>query len=305
MDLVFEHDATADDHALQRRRLMDVGYRMLGSVSEAEDVVQETYARWFGLPDAQRAAVERPTAWLVRVASRICLDVLGSARARREKYVGEWLPEPVPEQARWSSQSGGGRPVDPADQVTVDESVGMAMLVVLETMTPAERVAFVLHDVFGFPFTEVAAVLDRTSAACRQLATSARRRVQGAQAQEGARPGDAEVVSGFRTAWETGDFAALLAVLDPEATVVADGGGKVAAALDPVHGADAVARFFLGVRERAPALVIIPAVVNGGPGLVVRADGEVVTVLATQLVDGRLRHLWAVRNPDKLGAWRQ
>ncbi|KAA1422762.1 RNA polymerase sigma factor SigJ [Mumia zhuanghuii] len=302
MHLVLERDETAAGEARQRRSLMDVGYRMLGSVAEAEDVVQESYARWFALSDAQRDAIERPTAWLIRVASRICLDILGSARARREQYVGEWIPEPLPEGARWSSQGGTGA-VDPAERVTIDESVGMAMLVVLDTMTPAERVAFVLHDVFAFSFAEVGEMLDRSPAACRQLASSARRRVREADVEDAVQPGAGGVVAAFREAWETGEMSSLLAVLDPDSTVVVDGGGKVAAALHPVSGAEDVAAFFLGVRDRAPGLVFETRPVNGQPGLVVRDARAVVTVLAFQVTRGRITRVWAVRNPDKLGAW--
>ncbi|WP_370618085.1 RNA polymerase sigma factor SigJ [Mumia sp. Pv 4-285] len=304
MELVLDRDETTAGESRQRRSLMDVSYRMLGSAVEAEDVVQETYARWFALSDAQREEIERPTAWLVRVASRICLDVLGSARVRREQYVGEWLPEPLPEDGRWSSQAAAASSSDPADRVTLDESVGMAMLVVLDTMTPAERVAFVLHDVFAFTFAEVGEVLERSPAACRQLATSARRRVRTAQVGGVRQRNDADVVSAFRAAWETGNLAALLAVLDPAATVVADGGGKVAAALHPVVGDADAAAFFLGVRDRARGLEIEGRVVNGEPGLVVRLDGEIVSVLALHVVRGRVSDVWIVRNPDKLRPWR-
>lgn len=287
-----------------RRVLLDVTYRLLGSFSEAEDAVQETYARWYALGPDERRAIERPTGWLVRVASRVCLDILRSARVRREKYVGEWLPEPVPGPARWSSSADGA--ADPAERVTTDETVGMALLVVLETMTPAERVAFVLKDVFGFPFDEIATVLGRSQTACRQLASSARRRVRDAEVDGAATSGgtEAQAVSAFRRAWETGDLAALLQVLDPDATVVADGGGKVSAVLEPVVGADAVARFFGDVLVRAPHLTFTEEDVNGRPGLLVWVDGELVTVMAFEVRDTRVVHAWAIRNPDKLVLWR-
>lgn len=145
----------------ERRRLLNIGYRMLGSLQDAEDVVQETYARWYGLSEEEQRAIGAPLAWLTRVASRICLDHLTSARVRREHYTGEWLPEPVRHSATWTSAGDEGG-ADPADRITLDESVSMGMLVVLDSFTPAERVAFVLHDIFGMPFTEIADTVGRT-----------------------------------------------------------------------------------------------------------------------------------------------
>ncbi|SCE21483.1 RNA polymerase sigma-70 factor, ECF subfamily, partial [Streptomyces sp. Termitarium-T10T-6] len=160
---------------------MNVAYRLLGSVAESEDAVQEAYTRWYALPPGRQDEIASPGAWLTTVTGRICLDVLGSARARRERYVGAWLPDPLPDHSEWR-HGPGAELADPADQMVLDESVTMAFLVVLESMTPAERVAFVLHDVFRYPFAEIAAVLGRTSAACKQLAASARRRVRAARA---------------------------------------------------------------------------------------------------------------------------
>ncbi len=165
-----EHEVHAEVIA-ERRHLMALAFRMLGTVAEAEDAVQETYGRWYRMSREQRDAVEVPGAWLTRTASRVCLDVLGSRR-RRERYVGPWLPEPVPRHAFTDPGAD-----DPADRVTLDDSISTALLVVLERMTPAERVAFVLHDVFAMPFREIAEVVGRTPAACRQLAGSARQRV--------------------------------------------------------------------------------------------------------------------------------
>ena len=158
----------------ERRQLINLAYRLLGSLAEAEDVAQETYTRWYALPEQQREAIASPGAWMTTVASRICLDLLGSARARREHYVGDWIPEPVP--GGWLDGTGSA-PADPADRVTLDESISMAFLVVLDSMTPAERVSFVLHDIFRYTFAEIADVVGRTPAACRQLASSARRRI--------------------------------------------------------------------------------------------------------------------------------
>src|SRR5829696_4646546 len=146
----------------ERRQLINLAYRLLGSLADAEDVVQETYARWYAMSPQQQEAIESPGAWLTKVASRICLDLLGSARARRERYVGEWIPEPLPDGTEWSTGRSGSTSVDPGDRVTLDESINMAFLVVLESMTPAERVAFILHDVFGYAFAEVAEIVGRT-----------------------------------------------------------------------------------------------------------------------------------------------
>ncbi|EHN77948.1 ECF subfamily RNA polymerase sigma-24 subunit, partial [Streptomyces coelicoflavus ZG0656] len=154
---------STDETVGERRRLINVAYRLLGSLAEAEDAVQEAYARWYALPRSRQDEIVSPGAWLTTVTGRVCLDVLGSARARRERYVGAWLPDPLPDRAEWGHVPG----TDPADQLVLDESVSMAFLVVLESMTPAERVAFVLHDVFRYPFAEIAGILRRTPAACK------------------------------------------------------------------------------------------------------------------------------------------
>src|SRR5215472_11860394 len=198
----------------ERRQLINLAYRLLGSLAEAEDAVQETYARWYALSRQQREAIESPGAWLTTVASRICLDLLRSARVRRERYVGEWLPEPLPGPADWVTGQPGGITADPADRVTLDESVSMAFLIVLESMTPAERVALILHDVFGYSFAEVAEIVGRTPAACRQLASSARRRIRESQAPPTPTAQRAEVINGFKQAWEAKDIAALVGLLD-------------------------------------------------------------------------------------------
>jgi RNA polymerase sigma factor (sigma-70 family) len=288
----------------ERRQLINLAYRLLGSLAEAEDAVQETYARWYAMSGAQQEAIESPGAWLTRVASRICLDLLGSARARRERYVGEWVPEPLPDQAEWISGRPGGAASDPADRVTLDESVNMAFLVVLESMTPAERVALILHDVFGYSFAEVAEVTGRTPAACRQLASSARRRVRASRAPTAPVARQASLVRGFRLAWEAQDIEALIGLLDPGVTVTADGGGLVPAALHPIEGGDQVARYLVDLAARTPASVtILERTVNGQPGLVAQQDGVTVTVFAFDVDGDRIKHIWAVRNPDKLRPW--
>ena len=298
-----EPDPGLDAVMSERRQLINLAYRLLGSLAEAEDAVQETYARWYALSEPQRDAIRSPGAWLTTVASRICLDLLGSARARRERYVGAWLPEPLPDPAEWASGRPGSAPADPADRVTLDESVSMAFLVVLEAMTPAERVALILHDVFGYPFADVAQITGRTPAACRQLASSARRRVRAAQPPAAPAARQAGLVRAFKQAWEARDIGALLALLDPAATVTADGGGLARAALRPVEGGEQVARYLADLADRAAGLTLLERTVNGQPGLVAQQDGVTVTVLAFDITAGRITHIWAVRNPDKLRPW--
>ncbi|MEU2242134.1 RNA polymerase sigma factor SigJ [Streptomyces sp. NPDC018338] len=281
----------------ERRHLTNLAYRLLGSLAEAEDAVQETYTRWYAMSPREQAAIAAPGAWLTTVAGRICLDVLGSARARRESYVGAWIPEPLPDRAEWA----GGD--DPADRIALDESVSMAFLVVLESMTPAERVAFVLHDVFRYPFAEIAEIIGRTPAACRQLATSARRRVSAARAPAAPSAGQAGLVRHFKEAWEARDIEALVGLLDPDAAMVADGGGLVGTVLHPVVGAEEIAAYLIHIADKAPGLRLLERSVNGRPGLVAQFTGVTVTVAAFEFDGDRVARIWAVRNPEKLRAW--
>ncbi|GIF67434.1 RNA polymerase sigma factor [Asanoa ishikariensis] len=283
----------------ERRQLINVAYRLLGSLADAEDAVQETYTRWYALSRAQQEAVESPGAWLTTVASRICLDQLRSARVRRERYVGEWLPEPLPQDGRANASS-----ADPADRITLDESVSMAFLVVLDSMTPAERVAFVLHDVFRYPFGEVAEIVGRTPAACRQLASSARKRVAGSRA-DAATPDTrrAGLVRDFKQAWQAQDIAALVGLLDPDATATGDGGGLVNASPQPIVGGEEVARFFAGLGARVAEFTLVESLVNGEPGLMAMHDGVTVMVMAFDVADDRITRVWAVLNPEKLRPW--
>nr|WSX48092.1 RNA polymerase sigma factor SigJ [Streptomyces sp. NBC_00974] len=296
----------------EQRRLLNLAYRLLGSLAEAEDAVQETYARWYAMSRQRQEAVESPGAWLTTVAGRICLDTLGSARVRRERYVGPWIPEPLPDRTEWFSGPAGGGPADPADQITLDESVNMAFLVVLESMTPAERVAFILHDVFRYPFAEIAEIAGRTPAACRQLASSARRRVRAEQAPAGPATGlavqagqttQAGLVRHFKEAWEAKDIGALVGLLDPDATMTADGGGLVGTVLRPVEGSARIAQYLIHIADAAPGLTLLERSVNGRPGLVAQNAGVTVTVAAFSLTGGRITHIWAVRNPEKLRPW--
>ncbi|MEY9872033.1 RNA polymerase sigma factor (sigma-70 family) [Streptacidiphilus sp. MAP12-33] len=317
-----------DAIAGERRHLLNLGYRLLGSLAEAEDAVQETYARWYAMSRQEQDAIAVPAAWLTRVAGRICLDQLASARVRRERYVGDWLPEPVPGPAEWlTGRPGSGvasaEAADPADRVTLDESVGMAFLVALEAMTPAQRVALILHDVFAYPFTEVAEVTGRTPAACRELASVARRRARAA-CPPGATPGSgggsgagavaggastaeqAALVRDFQRVWHAQDLDGLIALLDPDAVFTADGGGVVQAAPHPIHGAARIAGFVVEVARHVTATAVVTLherLVNGRPGLLVRIGDETSAVYAFDVAAGRITRIWAVRNPEKLRRW--
>jgi RNA polymerase sigma-70 factor (ECF subfamily) len=288
-------DPELDAVMSERRQLMHLAYRLLGSVSDAEDAVQDTYTRWYAMSPEEQQRIQSPGGWLMTVASRICLDMLGSARARRERYVGEWIPEPVP--TEWVS----GTVADPADRITLDESISMAFLVVLDAMTPAERVAFILHDVFRYSFAEVAEIVGRTPAACRQLASSARRRVRESQGAPSAQA--AEVVEEFKRAWEAKDIGALIGILDPDATAIADSGGLAPAHLRPLEGGERIARTYVGFADTVSNMTLLPRLVNGQPGLVAQVDGVTVTVFAFDIADGRIKRIWAVRNPEKLRNW--
>ncbi|WP_280435386.1 RNA polymerase sigma factor SigJ [Nocardia carnea] len=293
-------DPSIDVLMSERAQLIGLAYRLLGSLAEAEDVVQEAFARWYAMSEQQREAIRSPGAWLQTVTSRICFDLLGSARARREHYVGEWLPEPVPESAEWIT----GRSDNPAERVTLDESVSMAFLIVLDTMTPAERVAFTLHDVFGYSFADIAEIVGRTPAACRQLASSARRRIRTSRAPVTPAGRPADIVSDFKRAWEAKDIPALIDLLDPDATAIADSGGLVNAAAGPIEGAESIARYCVAFASLTPGnFEIMERTVNGQPGLVILQEGVTATVFAFGLAGDRITRIWGIRNPDKLSRW--
>jgi RNA polymerase sigma-70 factor (ECF subfamily) len=217
--------------------------------------------------------------------------------------VGEWIPEPLPDRTEWINGRSGGTAIDPADRVTLDESINMAFLVVLDSMTPAERVAFILHDVFRYSFAEVAEIVGRTPAACRQLASSARRRIRASQAPATPTAQQAGIVRAFKEAWEAKDIEALIGILDPAATAVADGGGLVSAVLRPIEGGEQIAQAVVDIARIAPDLTILERTVNGQPGLVAQQDGVTVTVIAFDIAGDRIKHIWAVRNPEKLRPW--
>ncbi|MFD8500154.1 RNA polymerase sigma factor SigJ [Amycolatopsis sp. NPDC059657] len=281
----------------ERRHLINIAYRLLGSLAEAEDAVQEAYARWYALSPPRQDAIASPGAWLTTVTSRVCLDLLGSARARRERYVGEWIPEPLPDPSE-------GPTGDPADRVTLDESVSMAFLVALESMTPAQRVALILHDVFHYSFAEIAEITGRTPAACRELASAARRRVRASQPPAALAVPQADLVRDFKQAWEAKDISTLVGLLDPTATFTADGGGLVTTALHPIDGGEQIAEFLIAVATKVPGdFTILERTVNGQPGLLIQNDGVPSSVYAFDVADDRITRIWAIRNPEKLRTW--
>ncbi|MEH1015221.1 RNA polymerase sigma factor SigJ [Micromonospora sp. CPCC 206060] len=297
----------------ERGHLTAVAYRMLGSRSEAEDAVQETWLRYanaFADP-AYRAEIRELRAWLTTTTARICLDVLRSARVRRETYPGQWLPEPVVSRLLAGAGTPDGFAPDPAERVAQTDEVGLALLVVLEQLTPEQRVAFVLHDVFATPFAEIASVLGTTPAAARQLASRARRTVSdpGAPRHTADPAEQRRVIEAFRRAAENGDLAGLLAVLAPGVVLVGDSGGHFPSARRPVLGADRVARFWIGVTRPSPRTGrderwYRPVLVNGSVGLLaetVHRDGRLWrSVVAFTIDGGRITHVYQQSNPDKL-----
>ncbi|WP_308290240.1 RNA polymerase sigma factor SigJ [Mumia sp. zg.B53] len=279
-----------------RAHLERVAYAVTGSRAAAEDCVQES---WLRLQRADHGAIRDLRAWLTTTVGHLALDQLGSAQARRERYVGTWLPEPVVEPL--PPLAAASRAIDPADRVTLDESVSMALLVVLEQLTPAQRVAYLFHDVFGMSFDEVARVVGRTPAAVRQLAARARKDVrEGAPRANPSVREQREVVEAFIAACAGGDLAALVSVLDPDVVMRSDGGGNVPAPRAAQHGAVQVARIMLGFLRRPPREVR-PALVNGGYGIVMCDSTGTWSVTSFTVVDGLVAAIDIVRNPDKLG----
>ena len=281
--------ALAEAFEVNRPRLLRIAYTMTGSLAEAEDCVQEAWLRLRGIADPD--GVRDLAAWLTTTVSRLALDALGSARVRREQYVGTWLPEPLVQDTSH----------DPADRITLDESVSMALLVVLEQLSPAERTAFVLHDVFAVPFPEVAEIVGRTPAAVRQLASRARRRVEAGQPVAPATDDEQRaLVEAFAAACDQGDLPGLIAVLDPDVVLRGDGGGKVRALQEEVRQAERIAPMMLAQANAFGELQMVPTDVNGAPGLIIREGTGGVSVLAFSFDAGRITSIDVIRNPDKL-----
>jgi RNA polymerase sigma-70 factor, ECF subfamily len=268
-----------------RPRLTRIAYRMLGSVVEAEDVVQDAWLRWH---DSDRESVTDAKAYLAKTVTRLCLDHLKSARVKRETYIGPWIPEPMIE----------------ADETIEADDITLTLMMALERLSPLERAAFLLHDVFGQNFDDVAQAIDRDAAACRQLASRAREHVRAARPrfpvsqQQGA-----EMAKAFFEASRSGEVAPLQALLAKDVTLYSDGGGKRVAALRPIHGDDDVARFFAGIARRPAAQLpsqYQETTVDGLPGLIVVQNGEVMHTMAFEIDDGKITAIYIVRNPDKL-----
>jgi len=285
-----------------RRRLLGLAYRMLGSIADAEDAVQETYLRWHS---ADRDKVSDPRAFLMTTTARICLDLLTSARARREEYAGPWLPEPVVDTAALA----------PDSRTELAEDLSIALLLILDRLSPLERAAFLLHDVFDLSFSEAATALERSEASCRQLAARARAHVRVARPR-GATPPPArsggidakhaQLMSAFVAATESGDLNVLTQLLASDVRVVTDGGGKVRAALNVIEGADRVARFMVGATRKRPVawwredFTMRFAAINGLPGIIVDSPEGPVQTAAFEIEGGVIRALYVVRNLDKL-----
>jgi RNA polymerase sigma-70 factor (ECF subfamily) len=285
-----------------RRRLLGLAYRMLGSMADAEDAVQETYVRWH---EAVRDDVSNPRAFLMTTTTRICLDMLKSARARREEYVGPWLPEPVLDTAALA----------PDSRTELAEDLSIALLLTLDRLSPLERAAFLLHDVFDFSFREVSSALKRSEAACRQLAVRARAHVRAVRPRGAtlppARSGEidakhAQLLSAFMAATQAGDLDALTQLLANDVRIVTDGGGKVRAALEVIEGADRAARLIVAATRPHPGqwwredFTVRFAIINGLPGVVVDAPEGPVQTAAIEIEGDVIRAVYVVRNPDKL-----
>jgi RNA polymerase sigma-70 factor, ECF subfamily len=272
-----------------RPALARLAYRMLGSLVDADDVLQEAYLRW---ARDTRDAVQSPRAYLLSIVTRLCIDQRQSIEARKMTYVGPWLPEPVVE----SSESGVGIQLETA------ESVSMALLLVLESLSPVERAAYLLRRIFDYDYDVIAQILDKSELNCRQIVSRAEQRIHDQRPRFDSDPAQAErLTDAFLQACSTGDLNGLVQILASDAVLYSDGGGKVAAALAPVRGADKVARFFLGILKKAPPSMEIRRVrVNGQPGLITTIEGQLIHVLTLDVTDGRIANCFVVRNPDKL-----
>jgi RNA polymerase sigma-70 factor (TIGR02957 family) len=280
-------DSATEAFVAYRNLLFTVAYEMLGSAADAEDVLQETWLRWAGV---DLGAVRDQRAYLVRITTRQALDRLRTLRRRKESYVGPWLPEPLLTAP------------DVAEDVELAESVSMAMLLVLETLTPTERAVFVLREVFDLDYDEIAEAVGKTPAAVRQIAHRARAHVAARRPRGGVSPAESRgALQAFQRAIETGDLQNLLDMLAPDVVLLSDGGGVVQAVVRPIVGADRVGRLLAGGLPRVGSVASVePVQINGCPGLIIRLNGEIDDVVAVRIDDGLITGLYAVRNPEKL-----
>lgn len=281
--------ARLDSFDEYRPFLFAIAYRMLGSVMDAEDMVQEAFLRWQNAPEGE---VQSPKAYLVTVVTRLCLDHLKSARVRREEYIGPWLPEPLVTEGRQ----------EVAEAAMLSESLSMAFLVMLESLTPTERAVFLLREVFDYEYREIADILDKTEEAVRQMAHRARQHIQSRRPRfHASREQTQRALLRFSETLATGDMTGLLALLAPDVTVWSDGGGKVAAARNPVQGQDHAARFLLGLVRKAPhGFTPRLAEINGQPGIIGYVAGQPFLVLLLDVADDQVMGVRFVLNPDKL-----
>ncbi|QIP87901.1 RNA polymerase sigma-70 factor [Streptomyces sp. Tu 2975] len=280
-------DPATDTFVAHRNLLFTVAYEMLGSAADAEDVLQETWLRWVKV-DLEQVRDQR--AYLVRITTRQALNRLRTMKRRKEAYVGPWLPEPLLTAP------------DVAEDVELAESVSMAMMLVLETLSPTERAVFVLREAFDVGYDEIAAAVGKSPAAVRQIAHRARRHVDARRPRQAVTPGQTRAaLESFRRALETGDPQELLGVLAPDIVLMSDGGGIKQAALRPIIGADKVTRFMMGgLGKNERPITVSPTVVNGSPALLVHLDGEIDGIMAISVEDDRVTGLYYVRNPEKL-----
>ncbi|MEV0013597.1 RNA polymerase sigma-70 factor [Streptomyces tendae] len=287
-------DTATDVFEEHRPVLLGVAYRMLGRLADAEDVVQEAWLRWSG---ADRSAVREPRGYLVRVTTRLAVDRLRQVKSRGETYVGPWLPEPC------VTDFGDAVP-DTAERVVLADSVSLAVLVVLESLSPLERAVFVLREAFGYPYAEIAAMLERGEAAVRQLAGRARKHVDERRPRYDVDPAQRrDLTERFLAAAAEGDLAGLLATLAPDVRLVGDSGGRSKAPLRVLEGSDKVGRFLFAVAQQGiPDATFHFLELNGGPALLVRSGGKPDSVLQVDVADGRIQAVYIIRNPDKLAS---
>ncbi|MFJ7294649.1 RNA polymerase sigma-70 factor [Streptomyces collinus] len=285
-------ETATDLFEAHRPVLLGVAYRMLGRVADAEDVVQEAWLRWSG---SDRADVREPRGYLVRITTRLAIDRLRQIKSRGETYVGPWLPEP------YVTDFGDTVP-DTAERAVLADSVSLAVLVVLESLSPLERAVFVLREAFGFPYADIAAMLDRGEPAVRQLAGRARKHVEERRPRYDVDPAERrDLTERFLAAAADGDLEGLMALLAPEVRLVGDSGGKSRAPLRVLHTADKVGRFLIGTAQKSlPGLTVRFVEVNGGPAVLILSGGEPDSVLQLDVADGTVQSVYIIRNPDKL-----